>query len=143
MNNTGSMLRKLRFRYPHSSKCTQTTQNTATNPSQIFPLSRPNNINFSPSRYQRLKLFPQSFRSSCKHSSTSTQYNICVQIFSNIKITFHNRLIYHFLECWHLETVWCGIEHCLCCAESLVSQGYGLAVWKWICAVVMVSLLVF
>lgn len=143
MYNTGTILSKLRFRYPHSCKCTQTTQYRSTNPCQIFPLRRPNYINFSPSWHQRLQLFPQSFRSPRKHSSTTTQNDISVQIFSNIQITFHNWLISHFLECWHLESVRCWIEHYLSCSESLVTQGYGLAVWEWVSAIIVISLLIF
>jgi hypothetical protein len=82
-----------------------------------------------------LQLFGGSFSGSREHGGPSAEDDV----FAHIEVAFHDRLIDHFVERWHLQAVLLGIEQGLRTTETLISKCYEFSVRKLIGAIVAVS----
>lgn len=86
-----------------------------------------------------MQLFGGSFSGSREHGGPSAEDDVGVEVFAHIEVAFHDRLIDHFVERWHLQAVLLGIEQGLRTTETLISKCYEFSVRKLIGAIVAVS----
>ena len=121
MNKWRSILHILIFWYPHGLKRSHRPQNRPSDPSQILPFRWPDDIDLSAWWDQGTQFFHESFRDSGEHGRATTENYIVIEIFPDIQVAFHDRLVNHFMQGRHLDIVVLRLEHDFGATESLVA----------------------
>ena len=135
MHHLGAYLVVFCFGYPHWHKCRQGGQYWPSYPYKELSLGWSNHSNLHRAGCQRNHLFRESFRDTWEHSASSTHYYVAIEIFADIYVALHYRLISYFVESWHfisslLPSQVGGFEECFRTSESLVADRNHLAVWQ-------------
>merc|ERR1712050_566395 len=132
VNNTWTCFIVLLFSDPHSLKSRQRSQNGTTNPDGVFPFWWRDNFDFHGGWSQSSDFFLHSISNTWVHSGTTGQNVVSVQIFSDINIALHNRVISSFMNTsrFHTDEGW--LKQSFWASESFVTNGDNLTIWKFI-----------
>merc|ERR1719281_683422 len=102
------------------------------NPDRVFTLWWSNNFDFHGGWCQSCDLLGQTIGDTAEHSSTTGKNNVCVQIFTDINITFHDGLEHSVMDTFSFLSDQCWLEKDFWAAETLVAYGDYIAVWQFI-----------
>ena len=117
---------------PHLLEGGQTGKDRSANPDRVFALWWSNNLDFHGGWCQSSDLLGQTVGDTAEHSSTTRKNNVCVQVFTDINITFHDGLEHSVMDTFGFFSDQCWLEKNFWAAETLVSDGDDITVWQFV-----------
>merc|ERR1719271_985271 len=130
MDNCRARLVVLLLGDPHLLEGAQRRQDGASNPHRVLALRWCDNLDLHCGWSKRCQLLRHTLSNALEHRSTSRKDDVCVEVFTDIHITLHDRL-----ECGVMDTTgllpneaW--LEENFRAAEALVTNSDDVTVWK-------------
>ena len=113
---------------PHGLKGGQRSQNGATDPYRVFALWWSNDFDFHGAWRQCGDFFLHTISNARVHGGAARQDSVCVQVFSNIDVALHDRVISGLMDACSLHSQERGLEQGFGASESLIANGDHLSV---------------
>ena len=120
------------FADPHLLEGGKWGEDGTSDPHGVFPFWWSNDLNFHGARSECGDFFLHTVGDTWVHRGTSGQYRVCVQVFTNIDITFHDAIVCGFVDTGGFHTQKWGLEHGLGTPKSLVSDRDDLSVGQFV-----------
>lgn len=142
MNDRGSSLFILFLGDPHRLKCREHRHHRTSNQHRKISFLRSKNFNLCILRCKGFQLLVQSFLQTWEHRCPSTQYDIWVQIFSEICVRLEDWFGNRFVNTKWIYIDKFGIKEGFSTSKLLISHTDVLAVRKLILRVILVWVLI-
>merc|ERR1712176_1682345 len=122
VHNAGPTLVILLLADPHALEGGKTRQNTSPNPHRVLALRRGYNLDLNRSGGERGDLLAHALADAREHGGSPRQYNVGIQVLTDIDVTLHDGLEGGVGDAVHLEARQVGLEQHLGTTETLVTN---------------------
>ncbi|KAH0463159.1 hypothetical protein IEQ34_007741 [Dendrobium chrysotoxum] len=113
-------------------ECAQGSQYRSSNPDTVLPFRWSHHFNFHAARCKSRDLLTHTISNTSEHGGSTTKHNVSIQVFPDIYITLHDRVICSLMDTSSLHTYERWLEKHLCTSEPLSANCDDLAIWKLI-----------